>query len=125
MTVTPRRKRGASAALVCTILLGIIGAAYSAPLAAAAGSPNAGFVTAGYKVLLGRAPDSLGFSYWTGAVDTGTAPPSFTNGLAYSTEGRQVMVNDAYRSFLGRAADSGGLSSWVAAFRDGHLHVEL
>jgi hypothetical protein len=83
------------------------------------GGTPAGFVTALYAKLLGRAPDSGGLAYWESQLSSGTTQSAVAAGILSSTEYRSDFVEAQYAYLLGRAADAGGLSYWVAQLAGG------
>ncbi len=83
------------------------------------GGTQAGFVTALYADLLGRAPDSGGLSYWEAQLSSGATQSAVAAAILSSTEYRTDFVTALYADLLGRAPDSGGLSYWVAQLAGG------
>lgn len=76
------------------------------------GGTNAGFVTALYRELLGREPESGGLQYWTARLNTGEPRSTISNLIWFSPEKYDVRTNQAFQTFLGRQADPGGLTYW-------------
>ena len=77
-------------------------------------TPNQAFVTALYRDLLNRAPDSAGLAAWTNALNVGAAnnmqvAVGFINSLEYRTD----AVQNLYHTLLRRGADTGGLNAFV------------
>ncbi|MGD0256192.1 MAG: DUF4214 domain-containing protein [Acidimicrobiales bacterium] len=79
----------------------------------------AGFVTALYTMLLGRAPDSAGLSFWESQLSSGTSQSGVAYAILSSSEYRSDFVEAQYLHLLGRRADSGGLSYWVSQLAGG------
>ena len=74
-----------------------------------------------YQAALGRAPDAIGSSDWTNALETGSATlRGVGQALADSAEFKAKygalddagFVSQLYRNVLGREADASGLSYW-------------
>ena len=77
-----------------------------------------------YIAILGRNPDSAGFSFWVNqladANNTPTAQTAIVNGFGNSSEfrstyaalGTTAAVTLLYNNVLLRAPDSGGLTFW-------------
>ncbi len=68
----------------------------SAEYFAANGSSNAGFITALYRDLVGRAPDAGGQAYWTALADQGMARNALVMSFLLTTEGRNKLINANY-----------------------------
>ncbi|HVC96995.1 MAG TPA: DUF4214 domain-containing protein [Pirellulales bacterium] len=100
---------------------------------AKAGGTNAAWIDAVYKLLLGRAPDAGGESYWLSQLDadlaagqpTGQALNQVAQGIAGSQENNTQLINDDYFHYLGRAADSGGLADWLRQFAYGATNEDV
>lgn len=99
-----------------SVLEGILG---SAEFYTDSGGTAAGFVTALYGDLLGRAPDPGGLAFWENALSSGASRSSVVAGILGSTEFLRDFVNSEYVTLLGRSADSGGLSFWVSQLQAG------
>ncbi|MEZ5343004.1 MAG: DUF4214 domain-containing protein [Acidimicrobiales bacterium] len=88
-----------------------------------------GFVTALYRVLLHREPDSSGHAYWLGLLQRGRiGPDGVAAGFYASIESRRDRVTRLYQGFLGRAPDGSGLDYWadrLQAIGDFALAAEL
>jgi hypothetical protein len=90
----------------------------SSAIAPATSGP-AGFVSALYEDLLGRAPDPGGLAVWEGQLAAGVSDEQVAYDIASSPEYRNRLVQYYYQLFLGRAADSGGLATWVGLLNAG------
>jgi hypothetical protein len=77
------------------------------------------FVTQAYEDLLGRAPDSVGKSYWTGLIAGGAPRSSIATQLTHSAEYFGTIITPAYQQFLGRSPDASGLSYWIGRMQQG------
>ena len=83
-------------------------------------------VTAAYEHLLGRAPDTVGLSEWTIALQQGMSDERMEAGFVSSPEylanhggvGRPWLVG-LYQDILGRTASGAELNSWIAALASG------
>lgn len=76
-----------------------------------AGSTNAGFLTALYNDLLGRAPDSAGLSNWEAKLAAGASRTSVALAIIVSHEWLTSLINTTYLGTLDRPADATGLST--------------
>jgi len=99
-----------------SVLSGILG---SPQFYANSGSTPDGFVTALYMMLLGRAADSAGLSFWENQLSSGATRNAVVFGILSSTEYQSDFVEAQYLHLLGRSADAGGLSFWVAQLGTG------
>jgi uncharacterized repeat protein (TIGR01451 family) len=90
-----------------------------------AGGTNPAWVDAIYELLLGRAPDSNGESYWASQLAAGQTLNQVAEGIAGSQENNTQLINDDYFHYLGRAADSGGLAYWLQQFADGQTNEDV
>jgi hypothetical protein len=94
-----------------SVLSGILG---SPEFYANSGGTPGGFVTALYMMLLGRAPDSVGLSFWESQLSSGASRSGVAFAILSSSEYRSDFVEAQYLHLLGRGADSAGLSYWVS-----------
>jgi hypothetical protein len=99
-----------------SVLAAIVG---SSEFYAGSGGTSAGFVTALYTKLLGRAPESAGLTYWENQLSKGLSRNAVAGALLGSTEYRTDLVKGYYETFLGRAPDSAGLAYWVGQLKAG------
>jgi hypothetical protein len=83
------------------------------------GDTSAGFVTALYQNILGRAPDAAGVSYWTTYLNGGAARSSLASLIVTSAEADTDIVQADYELYLHRPADPAGLSAFVGAMEQG------
>jgi len=76
-----------------------------------------------YVALFGRAPDSVGFAFWTQALADGASLASITRAFMTTPEARAIysesqtstqFVTAYYASVMGRAPDASGLAFWTA-----------
>ena len=80
---------------------------------------NEQFVTLVYQNVLGRAPDSLGYSYWVNQLNSGLQTRGqVMAGFSESPEYRSVSANKVYVvqiyvGMLRRSPDQGGFDYWV------------
>lgn len=68
-------------------------------------------IDAAYQVVLGRAPDPAGRTYWSGWLGTHSASAMVTS-MAHSTEYANRTVAMLYERVLYRTPDSGGAALW-------------
>jgi hypothetical protein len=90
------------------------------------GGTDAGFITAVYQDVLGRAPEPGAIAAWQGFLnDDGASDASDRLDLAEavleSPEGRMEQVKNTYESYLRRAGDPGGVAFWTQELRDDDL----
>ncbi len=90
-----------------------------------AGSTNAGYVTALYQLINGRAVDPGGLAYWTGRLDAGLSRGSFAKLLLTSHETAGRTVKAAFQHLLSRAPDSGGAAYWTTYLERGNDQRDL
>jgi Ca2+-binding RTX toxin-like protein len=80
-----------------------------------------------YEATLGRAPDPLGLTNWTNALNAGTSLQTVVGGFVGSQEFQALygslsnsdFVTLLYNNVLHRAPDAGGLSNWVGLLNSG------
>ena len=98
---------------------------------------NSDFVTAIYRNVLHRDPDSSGKDFYTNQINSGVSRGDVLLALSESSEhaslvaaklpmGGEFVVNNAaatieaiYDTFLGRLPDESGLTRWIAAAKNG------
>jgi hypothetical protein len=85
---------------------------------AIAGGTDAGFVTALYANLLGRAPDPFGQSVFTAALAAGATRHDVAAAVAGSPEARARVVSGFYVNYLGRDPEPAGLAAWLGRVRE-------
>jgi len=90
-----------------------------------AGGTNTAWIDAVYKLLLGRAPDATGESYWNDQLDAGQTLNQVAQGIADSQENNTQLINDDYFHYLGRAADPDGLAYWLKQFTAGQTNEDV
>ncbi|HUY33495.1 MAG TPA: DUF4214 domain-containing protein [Pirellulales bacterium] len=90
-----------------------------------AGGTNTLWIDAVYKLLLGRAADAAGETYWNGQLNAGVTLNQVAQGIAGSQENNTQLINEDYFHYLGRAADAGGLSYWLGQFADGKTNEDV
>ena len=72
-----------------------------------------------YRVLLNRAAEPGGLTYWSTQLNNGVTPNSVGMGIANSTESKTDIVTNDYQSFLNRAPEPGGLAYWLGQLQSG------
>ena len=100
-------------------LLALLGAAVPSTAVSAQDPPDTSsyaerVVRASYEGLLGRAPDSQGFDYWVGLIESGVPAGSVVAAIGDADEYRQFVTTVYYRRVLGREPE---MSSYI------HLHL--
>ncbi|MBK3402640.1 DUF4214 domain-containing protein [Methylorubrum populi] len=93
----------------------------------------AGEVYVLYDAVLGRASESDGQQYWTGARNAGLSLLDLANALVNSAEGQLRLgtgddlsfVQALYRTALGREGEAVGLDSWTAALNQGMSRADV
>jgi hypothetical protein len=83
------------------------------------GGTDAGFLTALYGDLLGRAPDDAGAALYGSLLQNGTPRSAVADLVLHSPEADQVLVRGIYRELLHREADPDGLNFWVGLLGQG------
>lgn len=83
------------------------------------GGTTNGFLTALFKDALGRAPDSMGQTGFTAALQSGASTMQVGAVVFASSEFLADQVQGFFQSFLHRAADSAGLTGFVPALQQG------
>ncbi|MEQ5829180.1 DUF4214 domain-containing protein [Sulfitobacter sp. NFXS29] len=86
-----------------------------------------------YQAILGRAPDSEGFSYWSGLLQGALALPEFLGQLLASEEflsvqspvGDAAFVGQLYANLLGRSPSPEALTPWMDQFGEGASREEV
>lgn len=88
------------------------------------GGTNRAWVSALYREILGRSPDSSGLAFWTGLADSGTPRSEIAYSFYQSIESRRTRVIDLYRRLLQRNPDTAGREYWADVLRNGR-DIEL
>jgi subtilisin family serine protease len=88
-------------------------------------NPNANFVRALYKEILGRDPDTAGLAYWTQQIASGVSRTSVARSLSNSPEYRGRQVDTTFSDILGRSPSTSERSHWLVALSSGTDRVEL
>ena len=90
-----------------------------------AGGTDTKWVDAVYQLLLGRAADQGGQSFWDAQLAAGVPRGQAALEIANSQENNTKLINDDYFHYLGRAADPGGLTFWLAQFAAGQTNEDV
>jgi len=97
-----------------------------------AGGTDLNWVDAVYTLLLGRAADASGTTYWTGQLASLESMESAVQArsqvavrIASSQENNSNLINDDYLHYLGRAADQQGLQYWLQQFAAGATNEDV
>ena len=72
-----------------------------------------------YRVLLNRAAEPEGLTYWSTLLNNGATPNSVGMGITNSTESLTDIVINDYQGFLNRAPEPGGLNCWLGQLQSG------
>ena len=80
-------------------------------------STNIDFITAAYKRLLSRYPDSAAQSYWSNYLAHGGSRLAMTSALVDSNERLRATIQNEYGYVLYRSADAGAVSFWLSHLR--------
>lgn len=86
---------------------------------ATGGLSNAGFITYCYQVVLGRQPDSGGYNYWLGQLDSGARNRgevmlAFSESAEYQAASlNRVWMSMLYHGMFRRTPDQGGYDFWL------------
>lgn len=91
----------------------------------AAGGTNATWIDAVYKLLLGRAGDASGESFWLKQLSGGATLLSVAQDIANSQENDAQLIKNDYFHYLGRSADDAGLAYWLTQFADGETNEDV
>lgn len=83
----------------------------------AGGGTNAGFVDALYRIVLGRAADTAGETYWLNQLATGATPYSVVQSFVTGGEDHANFIKQTYLALLGRGPSSTELAQWLANFQ--------
>jgi autotransporter-associated beta strand protein len=82
-------------------------------------SPFEAFVTALYRDVLERAPDTVGFNFWVQQLQAGATRAAVAFAFETSPEYAGLVVDTFYQTFFGRPADTTGHTFWVNALVSG------
>lgn len=91
----------------------------SAEYGTRAGGTDAGWVTALYRDVLGRAATPAEVTTWTGRLTGGMSRPTVADRFLVSTEHLTSVVDGYYVALLGRSIDPVGQRTWVASIQGG------
>jgi hypothetical protein len=85
----------------------------------AGGGTNLGFVDALYRVVLGRAPDSAGETFWLNQLAGGASDFSVALGFVASGEDHADFITQTYLTLLQRGPSPTELSQWLVNLQSG------
>jgi hypothetical protein len=80
---------------------------------------NTAFVTAVYRDLLNRTPDSGGLTTWVNALNNGQSRAQVAQSLVDTNERHQNLVTSYYLTYLRRFPDSNGFAFWTNQLNQG------
>lgn len=86
-------------------------------------SQNADFVAALCNDLLYRSPDTIGLSFWTNALNTGTSRADVVDKFLASNEYHTGRINSLYTAILGRQPDSAGVGHWQTVWNQPNVTI--
>ena len=86
-----------------------------------------------YDTALGRLPDTSGLSFWTNAIENGSALRALADAFVGSTEfqatygalSNRAFVDRVYQNTLGRLGDDGGTNFWTGQLDAGVSRAEV
>jgi uncharacterized delta-60 repeat protein len=87
--------------------------------------PQAQYVAALYRTVLGRYADPTGLSAWVALLAGGATRAQVAQGIWESVEHRGQQVDGFYATYLHRAADPDGRAFWVQAFLGGASETDV
>lgn len=83
-------------------------------------TPNQEWVARVYATFLHRAPETGGFEYWSGRLDSGTPRLVLATQIGFGVEATSgPLLTTLYRDALGRAPWPGERAYWAGQLRDG------
>jgi hypothetical protein len=82
-------------------------------------------VSATYKVLIGRTPETGGLVFWVNMLKNGATNLAVAKGIYESPEHRGVQVDHFFTQFLHRAADPAGRAVWVSQLEAGVGEIQV
>src|SRR5205807_2021856 len=84
------------------------------------------FITALYRDVLLRGPDSGGFAFWTGVLNSGLMNrEQIATQFLISHERHGIVVDEFYRQILHRESDASGRQNWVNALEHGMSEADV
>jgi PAS domain-containing protein len=86
---------------------------------ARAGRTPEGYVSALFRLALGREPDPAGHAAWVDLLRRGTSRADAALGFVYSAEARRNLVNAAFSRFLGRTPTDAERRAWLDVLAQG------
>jgi hypothetical protein len=89
------------------------------------GNDSNAWLTGLYHDLLGRAPDSSGFSHWQAQLAAGVSMATVAFDFATSLERDSMIIRADYANFLGRAASNAEVNAWVNVFQQGATRANV
>jgi hypothetical protein len=89
------------------------------------GGTGAGWVTAVYHDLLGRAPSADEVNAWVNHLNQGETTQAVAYGFAASFERESQRVQADYQTFLGREASQAEVAAWANAFEQGMTNEDV
>jgi len=89
---------------------------------------NAGFIMRVYQNVLGRNPDTAGYTYWLGQLNAGMPRGQVMTAFSESTENQNATANSllitmTYVGMLRRSPEAGGYAWWLAEVNAGRASV--
>ncbi len=88
------------------------------------GGPSGSYIGDLYQVLLGRAIDPMGFAYWQGVLQEGSAADVVT-GIIQSAEAKQYEAQALLENTLHRSADAAGTAFFAQELTQGTRYQDV
>jgi hypothetical protein len=92
------------------------------------GGTNAGFLSAVYQDILGRAIDPPGANFWAEVLASSASPnprQTVAGLIITSLEHEQAFLNTCYQRFLHRDGEAAGMAFWARAMQNGMTEEQV
>jgi hypothetical protein len=86
---------------------------------------NTAIVKGLYNLVLGRAADSAGLTYWTGQLQAGVSVAQVTGYFYASSAYDSRVITLYYQTLLGRTGAAAEITGWVAAMQAGWTKAQV
>ncbi len=86
---------------------------------------NGAYVAYLYQTILGRAPDSSGYSNFVNALNAGGSRATVASQIYYSGEHRSNQVQGFYQTYLERTASAAEVNGWVKWYQAGATDFQI
>jgi hypothetical protein len=91
----------------------------------AGGGTSTGFLDALYQIVLGRAADAAGETYWLNQLAIGATPYSVAQSFVASGEDHADFIEQTYLALLGRSPSLTELAQWLANYQSWPMTDDL